>query len=229
MPGVSIAMKPFRGLPWSDPGNEPVWQALAETGLVVLMHIAVMPQSVDPAWESAGEAQEHSGPSVSSMLNRHLPVEAAISDLILGGVFERNPGLKVATMECGGVWVRSFLDRLDWTVDVVGLRNRYLRHRLSMRPSDYFRRGVRVSAFPFEGLPEFALDGGEDIFIYASDFPHYEGTAYGTMRFQRVFDHLGVDPAIQQKFYVDNAASFFGISAAAQFTGEPDHAGAAPR
>jgi uncharacterized protein len=213
MSGVSVAMKPFRGLPWSDPSNEPVWRAFADTGLVVLMHVAVMPQTVDPAWDLGSGSHLHSGPSVSSLLNRHLPVEAAIGDLILGGVFERNPGLKVATMECGGVWVRSFLDRLDWTIDVTGLRNSYLRSRLSMRPSEYFRRGVRVAAFPFEGLPEFALDGGADLFLYASDFPHYEGTAYGTVRFQKIFDKLGADVAIMQSFFVDNAANFFGICA----------------
>lgn len=227
MKGVSLAMKPYRGLPWSDASNEPVWAALSETGLVVLMHIAVMPQSVDPAWEKADDGHAHSGPGLSSMLNRHLPVEAAIADLIFCGVFERHPRLKIATMECGGLWVQSFLDRIDWAMDVVGLRNHYLRRRLSMRPSEYFHRGVRVAAFPFEGMPDFLFDGGENLFLYASDFPHYEGTAYGTKRFEEIFDGVGCDPGIRQKFYVDNAAGFFGIDQTLRLTGEVPHVAAA--
>jgi predicted TIM-barrel fold metal-dependent hydrolase len=225
MRGVSLAMKPFRGLPWSDPGNEPVWRALDETGIAVLLHIAVMPHSVDPAWELADDDPRHAGPGLSSMLNRHLPVEAAIGDLILGGVLERHPGLKVATMECGGIWVQSFLERLDWAMDVVGIRNLYLRRKLSARPSEYFRRSVRVSAFPFEGLPEFAVGDGADLFMYASDFPHYEGTAYGTTRFQEVFDMINADPSVCQRFYSTNAAEFFGVPA----TAAPGNIGASTR
>ncbi|MFI6450357.1 amidohydrolase family protein [Streptosporangium amethystogenes] len=222
MKGVSLAMKPFRGVPWSHPSNEPVWEALEETGLAVFMHIAVMPHTVDPAWERVDAyTDSHSGPDLSSMINRHLPVEAALSDLIFGGVFERHPGLKVATMECGGLWVRSFLERIDWVMDVVGVRNHYLRRQLSMPPSDYFRRAVRVGAFPFEGLPDYLFEGGEDLFLYASDFPHYEGTAYGTRRFEEVFDALGTNLSIRQKFYVDNSAEFFGISPVSGQEGTP--------
>lgn len=199
-----------------------MWKALEETGLAVFMHIAVMPHTVDPAWERVDAyTDSHSGPDLSSMINRHLPVEAALSDLIFGGVFERHPGLKVATMECGGLWVQSFLERIDWVMDVVGVRNHYLRRQLSMPPSDYFRRAVRVGAFPFEGLPGYLFEGGEDLFLYASDFPHYEGTAYGTGRFEEVFDALGANPSIRQKFYVDNSAEFFGISPVSGQEGAP--------
>jgi predicted TIM-barrel fold metal-dependent hydrolase len=208
---VSLAMKPYRGLPWSDRGNDPVWAALEAHRMVVLMHIAVMPNSVDPGWDRLDSGQAHAGPGLGSMLNRHLPVEAAIADLIFGGVLERFPGLRLATMECGGLWVQSFLERMDWAGSVVGLRNRYLRQRLSDLPSEYFRRAVRVAAFPFEGLPDYLFDGGEDLFLYASDFPHYEGTAYGTTRLERVFDALGTPAALRQKFYVDNAVELFGL------------------
>lgn len=219
MRGIALTMKPFRAVPWSDPGNDPVWQAFEETGIAVLLHITVMPHSIDPAWELGDDDPRHAGPGLSSMLNRHLPVEAAIGDLILGGVFERHPGLKLATMECGGAWVQSFLERLDWATEVVGIRNYYLRRKLSARPSEYFRRGVRVAAFPFEGLPEFAVGDGADIFLYASDFPHYEGTAYGTTRFEEVFDQSGADASVRQKFFSSNSAEFFGITGVT----EPGH------
>ena len=49
--------------------------------------------------------------------------------------------------------------------------------RLPLRPSDYFRRQVRVSSFAYEGPARLAKQiGGADILMCCSDYPHSEGT-----------------------------------------------------
>jgi hypothetical protein len=51
--------------------------------------------------------------------------------------------------------------------------------RLPLRPSEYFKRQVRVSSFAYE-LPanlERQL-GGADLLMCCSDYPHSEGTAH---------------------------------------------------
>ena len=204
--GVTVCMKPFRGVPWSDPSNEPIWRAFEETGLLLFLHITVMNHSIDPAWEPEDDPR-HTGPDLHSMLNRHLPVEAVLADLVLGGVLERHPGIRVVTVECGGLWVQSFLDRLDWTVDFLGPRNRYLSERLPDRPSNYFRNHVRVAAFPFEPLPVLLTEDGADLFLYASDYPHDEGTARGVPLFESLLDERHADHDVRRRFYSSNAAA----------------------
>jgi hypothetical protein len=45
-----------------------------------------------------------------------------------------------------------------------------------MRPSEYFRRQVRVSSFAYE-LPARLIRQTGDLYMCCSDFPHSEGTA----------------------------------------------------
>jgi len=47
---------------------------------------------------------------------------------------------------------------------------------LSMRPSEYFRRQVRVSSFAYE-LPGRLIRQTGDLYMCCSDYPHSEGTA----------------------------------------------------
>ena len=47
---------------------------------------------------------------------------------------------------------------------------------LELRPSEYFRRQVRVSSFSYEQPARLTAKAG-DLFMCCSDFPHSEGTA----------------------------------------------------
>ena len=49
---------------------------------------------------------------------------------------------------------------------------------LSLSPSDYFRRQVRVSSFAYEAPATIVQQlGGTDLLMCCSDYPHSEGTA----------------------------------------------------
>jgi hypothetical protein len=80
------------------------------------------------------------------------------------------------------------------------------RPRLALRPSDYFRRQVRVSCFAYE-LPRNVQRqaGGADLFMACSDYPHSEGTA------QPLADYaapgaLGLRPGDAPGFFAGNAS-----------------------
>jgi hypothetical protein len=47
---------------------------------------------------------------------------------------------------------------------------------LDARPSEYFRRQVRVAAFSYE-QPDVLAQRAGDLFMLCSDYPHSEGTA----------------------------------------------------
>jgi hypothetical protein len=80
----------------------------------------------------------------------------ACTDLILNGVFERHPELRLGIVELSAVWVPLYLMMLDGGTQFVQ-RLGGQGPKLPLRPSDYFRRQVRVSCFAYE-LPRNSSD-----------------------------------------------------------------------
>lgn len=207
--GFFLRAVPYRSLPWGDPSNEPVWHALAETGMPLLIHSAPLGSlAVDPAWEK-GIVAEHKGQSLQTLLNRARAPEAALSNLIFEGVLERHPALRIGIIEFGSLWVPSFLQQIDYTFEFLGPRNRYLRERLKARPSDYFRRQVKVSTFWSEPLPWLLASAGTEIFMFASDFPHPEGNENAVERAFQVLAEM--PPQSVENFFSGNARELFGL------------------
>ena len=104
------------------------------------------------------------------------PVALAMSNLILGGVLERHPDLRLGIMELSAPWVPLHLMYLDGGLRFSSRFEGEDPTRLPMPPSDYFRRQVRVAAFSYERPDKLAHQAG-DVFMACSDYPHAEGTA----------------------------------------------------
>ena len=211
--GLFLRAVPYRGLPWGDPSNEPIWQALEETGMPLLIHSAPLGSlAIDPAWEK-GLVAGHVGQTLQTLLNRARAPEAAVSNLIFEGVLERHPQLRIGVIEFGSIWVPSFLKQIDYTFEFLGPRNRYLRERLTARPSDYFRRQVKVSTFWSEPLDWLMEAAGAEIFMFASDFPHPEGNENAVERAQEALAQM--PPERVEKFFNGNARELFGLASKA--------------
>ena len=90
--------------------------------------------------------------------------------LLLGGVLERHPGLRVAFLESGTGWLPYWLARLDehreWMEDTECAG-------LSLTPREYFARQCVISSDPEDTLTAFVIGTvGADHVMWASDFPH---------------------------------------------------------
>jgi hypothetical protein len=72
----------------------------------------------------------------------------------------------------------------------------------SLRPSEYFRRQVRVSSFSYEQPARLTAKAG-DLFMCCSDFPHSEGTATPLEDYRRV----GAAPDEAAGLFHDNVAT----------------------
>ena len=75
--------------------------------------------------------------------------------------------------------------------------------RLKDKPSDYVRRNVRVAAFDIEDVGTY-IDryGLEEVYCYASDFPHVEGGKAPMTKFSNSIGRHGAD--VMRKFFVEN-------------------------
>ncbi len=97
---------------------------------------------------------------------------AALVALVIGGVFERYPKLKVAFFECNTEWMLYWMHRMDATYEY--LRDDYAPY-LAMKPSDYVRRNCLLSCESHEpGLPRAIEEIGAGNLLMASDYPHWD-------------------------------------------------------
>ena len=65
---------------------------------------------------------------------------------------------------------------LDGAFDFTSRLNGRPLAELARRPSEYFRRQVRVASFSYEQPARLTAEAG-DLFMCCSDYPHSEGTA----------------------------------------------------
>jgi hypothetical protein len=113
-----------------------------------------------------------------------VPPALAVTDLILHGVFDRHPALRVGIVELSSIWVPQFLLMLDGGYDFTARLNGRPEHSLLRRPSDYFLDHVRVSSFSYEQPARLTAKSG-DVFMACSDYPHSEGTAHPLVDYER--------------------------------------------
>jgi predicted TIM-barrel fold metal-dependent hydrolase len=110
---------------YDDPVYDPFWEAAVDLGLPLSFHILT------------GRSGKTRGPRMNSFLSIVRGCQDIMGMLVLGGVFERHPKLKVVCVEADAGWVPHFMYRMD---------HAYKRHRywlapgqeLSKLPSEYF-------------------------------------------------------------------------------------------
>jgi Amidohydrolase len=203
---------PPAGLSPADPQLDALWETLAAGKVAVLAHIGDQSSFLNslvwrnaPAFEGYKVGGEFSlDPWTLSTF--HLAAQNFVTTLVLGGVFERHPGLRFGCCELGAGWIGPLAASLDMWNDnsrALGQQGVTLM-RLRERPSDYIRRNVRIAAFDFEDVGAYiGLHGLEDVYCYASDYPHYEGGTAPMTRFSSSIARFG--PGVMRKFFVQNA------------------------
>ena len=114
----------------------------------------------------------------------------ALTTFIAYGILERHPRLRVAFLETGAVWALSYLHRLDEHLELFG----FDRGGLTMEPSDYFRRQCFVSVEEVEPGLATMVAAYPDSVVFASDYPHADGTFPGSTK-----ELLGADRARRRR------------------------------
>ena len=175
--GVRLAMiapAPVDDKPLSHPDFDPVWAAFSDHGVALVFHVSEFESPLHPAWRQ-GEPEE--GERLFDSIFLYLAPAVALADLILNGVLERFPSLRVGVVELTASWVPHFLLHIDGASDFFAQRHGEPYHQLSARPSEYFLRQVRVAALPYEMPYRLVPKVGDDTFMIGSDWPHAEGVA----------------------------------------------------
>lgn len=174
--GLSGAMIPVRTPVWNpyrSPAFEPLWEAAADLGMPLSLHVGT--DRADPRTGEFFLDVKEVPPS--AFVNKDQQVRAALGDLILSGVFERHPRLRVGTVEHELSWLPFFLDQMDYTYTDRPPRGAW--HRFAdpdTRPSHYWHSNCFAS-FQEDALGIRNRDViGVDTLMFGSDYPHTEST-----------------------------------------------------
>jgi predicted TIM-barrel fold metal-dependent hydrolase len=186
------------GRPLSHPDHDRLWAAFVDHAVTPCFHVADQPRVFDDGWYT--DPDDSLVPALESVF-LWTPPALAVTDLIANGTLARRPGLRIGIVELSSIWVPMYLLMLDGGLEFVASMNGRPLAELDLRPSEYFRRQVRVSAFSYE-LPERLRTHAGDLFMCCSDYPHAEGTATPL----RDYENVNTTPADAPGLFHDNAA-----------------------
>jgi predicted TIM-barrel fold metal-dependent hydrolase len=207
---VLLPTGPAYGRSPADPYFDPVWSRLADAGVVIALHI--MPfwyfDALSPAWgHDPDPASWHMSAWQWMNVYGERPVVDTLSALVFDNLFGRFPRLRVLVAEHGASWVPHTLRHLDKSRGM-GRNGPWIGGPLKERPSEIFKRHVRVAPYPEDDIPKLVeeLDGDDAIIVFGSDFPHAEGVA-SPADFERLLDPLPED--MRRRIMRENAETIF--------------------
>ena len=197
----------------SHVGLDGVWARAQEAGIPVVFHVGGGGRLLDPAYFENGlppVPDFHGGDdnfrSVDYIAIQY-PVMQTLGALIIDGVLDRFPALRVGVIEQGASWLPGLMRTLDSSAEAFR-RNEERLQRLELRPSEYIRRQVRVTPYPHEDAGWIVEQSGEEVCCFSTDFPHVEGGRNPIGRFDRSL--AGLSESAVRRFFCDNFVDLMG-------------------
>jgi predicted TIM-barrel fold metal-dependent hydrolase len=147
---------------------DPVWAAAEELGLPLSFHLGggtSTLKTLSGSWLTAATA------TVWPM-----QLDESLTSMILGGVLDRNPGLKLVLAESGVGWIPYVIERMDLEYDKHFVNGNVTDMTLSRLPSRIFHDQV-FATFEEDRIGASLIPVlGEDNAMWASDYPHPDST-----------------------------------------------------
>ena len=197
---------------------DPVWARAQAARIPVVFHVGGTGDLIERGYFNNGlpippdfHGGEENFRSVDYMGIPHPPMQT-LATMIFDGVLERFPDLRIGVIEQGAIWLPSWLRQMESAFEAFHRHEDRLR-ALSLRPTDYVQRQIRATPYPTEDVGWIIDQGGEDIVLFSTDYPHVEG---GRRPLERFEASLGDAPdRVRQKFYCDNFIDLIGERALA--------------
>jgi aminocarboxymuconate-semialdehyde decarboxylase len=183
----------INGRSLTEPAFDPVWAAIDQLELPVLVH-----PTAPPGAAGMDLVMHNMTGSVGFLFDTSL----AIGRMIYDGFFERHQKLKIIASHGGGA-LPYIVGRLDRCYDMVPAR----RTKISRLPSEYMRQVYFDAVVYRQDALQLCLDiAGSTNLMYGSDYPHAIGDMRGCL--QRV-DSLRGD--VVRAVRGGNAQRIFGL------------------
>jgi uncharacterized protein len=203
-PGFVQVLLPVRSeVPYGNRSYDPLYEAAVRHDLAIGIHFGGMsgnaPTSV--GWPTY-YFEEYVGMPTA--------FQSQVTSLIVEGVFDRFPQLKVVLLEGGWAWLPTLMWRLDkeWR----GLRRET--PWLKQLPSAYIREHIRASLQPIDGPPDIggllaAIERieSDDTLMFSTGYPHNHGSSADELM-------EALAPEVREKILATTALEVYSFSKA---------------
>lgn len=184
---------PVNGIPPSHRDWDRVWAAACDLGMMPMLHTGFERMNFDPGWANQGANTTELRMVCSA--HRHVAPTTLINSMVYTGVFERFPHLTLMLAEVGTGWLPFLMREIDDRVTPVA--ELFLgKSDLPLKPSEYLARNVKatpLSAGNDSPLLEIMADLPDEMLVFSSDFPHFEGFTKPTAHYDEVLAELPKD------------------------------------
>ena len=189
----------------NDPVWEPLWAACEETGLSLNTH------------GGGGEHYPYKGQGAQAMYMMETPwrTRRGVWVMILGGVFDRHPGLKLVLTEQWVDWAAQVIADMDGLYTRPGRRLACAPPFPSRRRSTSGRTASSAPASSSNWEAKFCIE--HDLAantMWGDDYPHAEGTWPHTREAMQFTFH-DIDPKYTRQYLGDTAIDVYGLDRAA--------------
>ena len=200
-------------------GFDPLWAVAQEAGLPIVFHVGGGGKLLEEAYFNNGlppVPDFHGGDdnfkSIDYMAIAYPPMKA-LTALIVDRVLDRFPRLKFGVIEQGASWVPGWMRNMDSAHNAF-YKNEERLQQMSLKPSGFVKRQVRVTPYPHEDAGWIIANTGDDVCLFSSDYPHVEGGRNPIKRFEASMASAGTSEAQKQRFYADNFIDLMGAGLA---------------
>jgi uncharacterized protein len=204
--GVFLPPERVDGKGFADPHFDPLWAFVEEAGVPLLPHVIVRTRRIVTGFAGDWYSRGRLNLTFSFGMGGASQLMPAIAAMVVDGLFDKFPRLKVASIEAGAGWAAYVMDRLD---------EKYKRFKWQAPlkldlPSDYFRRNLWFCAEPEERTIGAMLElVGEDRILWGSDYPHVDSYLEAAQQIRRSV--AGLSKARQRAVLGENARKLFGL------------------
>jgi len=202
-PGVvQVFLPAVSEAPYGHRRYWPIFEAAARHDLVVSLQFGGAPGNppTGAGWPSY---------YVEEYVGMAQVYQSQLLNLVVEGVFDHFPTLRMAMIEGGWTWLPSLMWRID--KDWKGLRREVPWN--TRTPSEYIRERMRFSLQPLDGAPDpkhmlMLIDqiGSDEVLMFSTDYPHWH--------FDRPEEAVpaGLPDVLRRKILSENARSFYRLS-----------------
>jgi predicted TIM-barrel fold metal-dependent hydrolase len=184
-------------VPASDEAFDPFWARVQEAGVTVVVHAGDAGQTTTEGYSGttfSTSFQNAGRPRITS-LTMERSIHDFLASLLFDKLFERFPGLRIASVENGAQFLPGLLSGLQsasrkmpgyWTED----------------PAETFRQHVWINPFWEDDVHQVVDVMGADRVLFGSDWPHIEGMP---APLDYLVELKGLEEDVQRKVLRDNA------------------------
>ena len=190
---------------FDHPDYDALWECAADLQLPICFHILT---------SRAGSIDaKPRGHALNNFLGIIRAVQDVVGMMVLGGVFERHPDLKLVVAESDVGWLPHYMYRMDHAARI-NAEDGILKG-LSKLPSQYIRSNVWATFQ--DDLTAYHSLGLMDVehLLWASDFPHTDST-WPRSRQLIAEQAAHLNEAQHQAIFRDNTATLFNLPAGEQ-------------